>query len=112
MQFPRIERHKLIVAALSVGVTSLIVTAFFIENRYGYMKPPPVLVFVKNWKADRSEADAVADQKRDLLLQRDEIAKAIAAVTKNTSDRDKARLQAMKASNTAAIKRFGLDTPS
>ncbi len=112
MVFPRIERRKLIVATLSVAITSLIITAFFIENRYGYSKRPPVLVFVKSWEAGRTEADAARDQRRDLLLQRTEIAKAIAAVTKHTNDADKAKLAAMKKSNDAAIERLGLDKAS
>ena len=107
--FPRIERRKLIVATIAVAITSTVVTGFFLEARSGYSPRGPMLVYFNSWKADRTEAQAYADQKRDLLLQRREIADAMAKVDKHTNDADKARLKAMKAANSEAIARLGAD---
>lgn len=35
---------------------------FLIENRSGYMKPDPKIIYAESWSADRSREDAVADQ--------------------------------------------------
>lgn len=111
MAIRRIERHKLVILALAVGITSLITTLFLIESRYGYSKHGPIMVYVDSWRADRTEADAFAEQKKTLLVQRQEIADAAAMVDKHTNDRDKARLKAMAAANAEAIARLGADKP-
>ncbi len=107
----QIERHKLVIGGLSLFVTLLIATGFLIESRYGYLKPDPVMIYVKTWPAGRTEADALADQKKLLLVQRQEIRDAIAKVDKHTNDADKLRLKKMAASNAQAIARLHADQP-
>ena len=111
MALPRIERHKLVILTAAVGITSLITTGFLIESRYGYPKHDPIMIYFNSWKADRTETQAFADQKKTLLIQRQEIADAAAKVDKHTNDRDKARLKAMAAANAEAIERLGADKP-
>ncbi len=62
-------RSQLWAAGLAVGVTLLVMTGFLIENRSGYMKPDPVLVYVQSWPATRSEADARADQAKEMAAR-------------------------------------------
>ena len=61
----QIGRRRLVFAALSLAITSIVVTGFLIENRWGYSKPAPLLVFMENWSLKRSAADVEADRARE-----------------------------------------------
>ncbi len=61
--------HQLWAAGLSVGMTIVVMTGFLIENRSGYMKPDPVLVYVQSWPASRTEADVKAQQATELAAR-------------------------------------------
>ena len=111
MVIPRIERRKLVIATLAVGITSLITTGFLIESRYGYLPHDPIVIYFNSWKSGRTDAEAFAEQKRTLIVQREQIKDAIAKVDKHTNDRDKAKLKAMAKSNAEAIKALGADKP-
>lgn len=97
------RRRNLIIAAMSVAATSIVVTGFLIENRWGYAKPPSLVIYIDSWKDGRTRSEAEVAQRRTLFTQREEIAAAQAKVDRHTSDRDKARLKAMAAANAAAI---------
>ncbi len=58
------DRRKrfLIVGGASVAITALVMFAFLIENRSGYMKPDPKIIYAESWSADRTREDAIADQ--------------------------------------------------
>lgn len=43
-------------------ITGVVMFAFLIENRSGYMKPDPKIIYAESWPADRSRDDAIADQ--------------------------------------------------
>ena len=109
MVFPRFERHKLIIATCAVAVTSLIITGFLIENRWGYSKRAPIILYFQSWGADRGEAEALKAQKQALLVAREAIREEMARVTKHTNDADRAKLKAMEKSNAAAIKKLGIE---
>ena len=57
------ERENWIGAALAVLVTIIIVIEFFVDSQIN-TAPPPRLVYVEQWKADRTDAQIVADQKK------------------------------------------------
>lgn len=61
-----IERHKLIFGSFSLVVTLLVIVGFLVENRWGYMKPDPMLIYVSNWKEGRTREEAKAQQDKDL----------------------------------------------
>lgn len=65
-----IERHKLIFGSFSLLVTVIIVVGFLIENRWGYMKPDPMLIYVSDWREGRTREEAKAAQAADLAEQR------------------------------------------
>lgn len=78
-----IERHKLLFGTFSVVVTTLVVIGFLIENRWGYMRPEPKLIYVSNWKEGRTREEAkaaqaadVAERTRAYYAQQAEFAKA------------------------------------
>ena len=58
------SREQRIGAALSILVTMIIVIIFFVDSKIN-TAPPPYIVYVENWPENRSEAEIVADQKRD-----------------------------------------------
>ena len=65
-----LERHKLIIGTLSVLITTMVIVGFLVENRWGYMKPDPVLIYVDNWKEGRTRDEAKARQAADQAEQR------------------------------------------
>jgi hypothetical protein len=55
-------RHRLIAAGLAVIVPGIIFTGFFLQDRI--YKPPERTVTVSMWKADRTDEEIIADQKK------------------------------------------------
>ena len=58
------SREQVIGALLAVLVTTIIVIEFFIDSKIN-TAPPPTIVYAESWKADRSDAEIVAQQKID-----------------------------------------------
>lgn len=58
-------RFRLVGAAIAVGMTSLIVTGFFLESRWGILPEGPQIVYASDWHATRTDAEIVAQQKID-----------------------------------------------
>ena len=54
-------QHRIISAFLAILIPGLIFTAFFLQSRA--WKPPERIVYAKMWKADRTDAEIIADQK-------------------------------------------------
>ena len=57
------EREHWLGAALAVLVTIIIVIEFLVDSKIN-TAPPPRVVYVEQWKADRTDAEIVADQKK------------------------------------------------
>jgi hypothetical protein len=64
-----VRRRRLLVGGASVVLTTIVMTAFLVESRWGYMKPDSKLIFFQSWGADRSRADAIADAKATRAVQ-------------------------------------------
>ena len=73
------SRHQLWAAGLAIGITLLVMTGFLIENRTGYMKRDPILVYVQSWPDNRSVADVKAVQAVELAARKAAIARRDAA---------------------------------
>ena len=58
------SREQKIGAALSLLVTLIIVIVFFVDSKIN-TAPPPYIVYVENWPKSRTEAEIVAQQKKD-----------------------------------------------
>ena len=75
-----IERHKLIIAALSVVLTTTVIVGFLVENRWGYMKPGPMLVYASSWKeGERTREEVKHEQAEEIARIRQLIAERKAA---------------------------------
>lgn len=73
-----IERRQWVIGGLSVLMTFIVMFTFLIENRYGYLKPDPIIAYFKNWEDGRSRADALAEQEEEERLMQEQ-ADAVAA---------------------------------
>ena len=62
------SREQLIGGALAVLVTAIIVIEFLVDANIG-TAPPPQIVEVELYPANRTDADIVADQKKDQATQ-------------------------------------------
>lgn len=58
------EREHWIGAALAVLVTIIIIIEFLVDSKIN-TAPPPRIVYVEQWKADRTDAEIIAEQKKD-----------------------------------------------
>ncbi len=58
------SREKLIGATLAVLVTTIIVIVFFVDSKIN-TAPPPQVVYVELYDSNRSDAEIIADQKKD-----------------------------------------------
>jgi len=58
------EREHWIGAALAVLVTVIIIIEFLVDSKIN-TAPPPRVIYVEQWKADRTDAEIIADQKKD-----------------------------------------------
>lgn len=59
------SRVQIWAAVGSVTLTLVVVVAFLIESRYGYLPPDPKLIYAQSWGEDRSAEDVYADRKRE-----------------------------------------------
>ena len=58
------SREQKIGAALSLLVTLIIVIVFFVDSKIN-TAPPPYIVYVDSWSAKRTDAEIIAQQKKD-----------------------------------------------
>ena len=67
------SREQVIGALLAVLVTTIIVIEFLVDSKVN-TAPPPQVVYAQSWSADRTDAEIIADQKKD-QAKRDAYAK-------------------------------------
>lgn len=67
------SREQFIGAALAVLVTMIIIIEFLVDSKIN-TAPPPQVVYAESWKADRTDAEIIAQQKVD-QAKRDAAAK-------------------------------------
>jgi len=58
------SREQTIGGILAVLVTMIIVIEFLVDAKIG-TAPPPRIVYAENWPANRTDAEIIADQKKD-----------------------------------------------
>ncbi|HWI85295.1 MAG TPA: hypothetical protein VNT42_03075 [Sphingomonas sp.] len=64
------RRYKLVFGAAAIGITSLIVTGFVIESRWGIMPEGPEVTYASDWPATRTDAEIKAQQRVDAIERR------------------------------------------
>jgi hypothetical protein len=60
------ERHEWLFAGIAVAITAFIIFAFWHDSRFDRGED---IVFVQNWPANRTDAEIVADQKKDRIAR-------------------------------------------
>ena len=58
------SREQVIGASLALLVTAIIVIEFVIDAKIG-TAPPPQIIYVDQWSKNRTDAEIIADQKKD-----------------------------------------------
>ncbi len=58
------SREQFIGGALAVLVTAIIVIEFLVDSKIG-TAPPAEIIYVDSWNANRTDAEIIADQKKD-----------------------------------------------
>lgn len=67
------SREQVIGATLAVLVTMIIIIEFMVDSKIN-TAPPPQVVYAESWPANRTDAEIVAEQKKD-QAKRDAAAK-------------------------------------
>jgi hypothetical protein len=62
------EREHVIGAALALLITAIIVIEFLVDAKIG-TAPPPRITYVQLYSPNRSDADIIADQKKDMAAK-------------------------------------------
>ena len=73
------RRHEWVFLALALAITIGILVAFLGEFNAKQAYKPPATPYVTQWRADRSRAEIIADQKRDLPAQQARLKEEAAA---------------------------------
>ena len=58
------SREQVIGAALALLATAIIVIEFLVDSKIN-TAPPPQIIYVEQWNENRTDAEIVAEQKRD-----------------------------------------------
>ena len=58
------SREQVIGATLALLVTAIIIIEFIVDSKIN-TAPPPQIVYVEQWNANRTDAEIVAEQKKD-----------------------------------------------
>jgi hypothetical protein len=59
------SRVQIWAAVGSVTLTLVVVVAFLVESRYGYLPPDPKLIYAQSWDDNRSAEDVYAARKQE-----------------------------------------------
>lgn len=81
-----IRRRRILIGGASVLLTTIVMTAFLLESRSGYLPPDPKLIFVQNWRGDRTREQAIADQKATRAVQEANMAESRAYIATLSGD--------------------------
>ncbi|KPF73691.1 hypothetical protein IP88_08470 [alpha proteobacterium AAP81b] len=87
------RRRRLKVGGLALLITSIIVVAFLVESRWGYSPVTVKLIYVQNWKGDRTREDAIADTRAAQQARAAKLAESRAFIASLTG---KAKIEAQK----------------
>jgi len=62
------EREHVIGAALAFLITVIIVIEFLVDSKIG-TKPPPRITYVELYSSNRTDAEIITDQKKDVAYR-------------------------------------------
>jgi hypothetical protein len=68
--FSSTSRYKLVFGAIAIGITSIIITGFILESRWGVLPEGPQIVYATDWPANRTDAQIKQQQWADAIERR------------------------------------------
>ncbi|MBC7519792.1 MAG: hypothetical protein H7268_01665 [Sandarakinorhabdus sp.] len=81
-----VRRRRLLVGGASLLLTTIVMTGFLLESRWGYSGKDVKLIFVQSWRADRTRDDAMADNKATEAAQQARLAESRAYIATLTGE--------------------------
>ena len=75
-----IRRRRLLVGGASLLLTTIVMTGFLLESRWGYSPPDLNIIYIQNWRADRTRADTEADNRATIAAQQAKLAQSRAYI--------------------------------
>ena len=60
--FSNMGGHVWLAAGLAIAITAFIIFGFWHDSRF---QQQPTIIYVQNWPANRTDAEIIADQKKD-----------------------------------------------
>ena len=88
-----VRRRRILVGGASVILTTIVMTGFMLESRWGYSGKVMNVIYMQSWSADRTRADAEADGKATIAAQQARMAQSRAYIATLTG---KAKIEAQK----------------
>lgn len=64
------RRYKLVFGAAAIGMTSLVITGFILESRWGVMPEGPQVVYASDWSLNRTDEEIRKQQWIDAAEKR------------------------------------------
>ena len=64
------RRYKLVFGAAAIGMTSLVITGFVLESRWGVLPEGPQIVYASDWTLKRTDAEIRKQQWVDAAEKR------------------------------------------
>lgn len=70
--FSHLDRRRVLFLLLACAVTFAVLFGFLIDTDLRKFRPGPQLIFVESWSAKRTDAEIVAQQKRDQAVKKEQ----------------------------------------
>lgn len=67
-------KHQLIAGGLAIMLPALIVAGFYADGKTNLAPPRRTLIYAENWRADRTDAEIIAQQKIDTVVKAEQAA--------------------------------------
>ena len=75
-----VRRRRILVGGASVVLTTILMTGFLLESRWGYSGKTMNLIYMQSWRADRTRDDTIADTKATTAVQEAKMAQSRAYI--------------------------------
>ncbi len=62
------SREQVIAGSLAFLITSIVIVMFLVDSKIN-TAPPPTIIYTDSWSIDRSDAEIIAQQKKDQAAQ-------------------------------------------
>ena len=60
------QRHEIVFLFVALAAVVVIVTVFILDSKVEKPYVPPDIIYVQSWRADRTDAEIIAQQKIDM----------------------------------------------